>query len=121
MQVVLAFAPAWRVRPGELPALVEAVEERLEQLVRTGFTDLPVRLLAADTLFPDPREVPVFPVDWGGRRIADPTGVVDALEALRSGTRFGGLLHDRAGRAFSCHIDVRFRREPARDAPPGER
>ena len=121
MQVILAFAPAWRVRPDELPGIVEAVEDRLERLVNTGFTGLPVRLLAADTLFPDPRAVPVFPVDWGGRRIADPTGVVDALEALRAGTRFGDVLHDRAGRAFSCHIEVRFRREPARDAPPGGR
>ncbi len=110
VEAILTVEPEGRLAPGDLEEVLGEIMRRIDGALHGLFVDLPAAVTVDDVSIVNPPHVPFFPATFGDAACADPTAVHDAIEKLREGTPFGGLLHDSAGRAFTVHVWTSFRR-----------
>lgn len=121
VEALIDVFPDPSVRSSELEPLLDVVISRIGELLEpVEAMAIPARV-AVDLVYCElARNIPVFPVTFGGLRLFDYMDVVEVMEHLRVGTPCAGLLRDAAGRAFFCSVYVGFarREEHDRDRQP---
>jgi|GEM_PF-5898214 len=117
VEALLVVRPRQSLPPGNLEALLMEIRGRLDRAIQGVFEGLPAEVSVEDVNYFAPRDVPFFPVVFGGKVLEDPVDVYEAIEDLRVGTPLDGPLYDVAGRAFRAHVWTRFRRDQSAEPP----
>ena len=112
VEALLVVRPRENLPLGNLEDLLMEVRGRLDRALQGIFEGLPAEVSIEDVNYFAPRDVPFFPVVFGGKVLEDPVDVHEAIEDLRVGTPLDGPLYDVAGRAFRVRVWTYCRRDP---------
>lgn len=115
LEPVITVEPHPSLRPRDLEPLLEDVQRRIGAALERALEGVPGTVRVDDVGLSFAAETPVFPMGAGTLVLQDLTAIAEDVEALGSELGLGGVLHDAAGRAFRCNLDVRFARVAGMD------
>jgi hypothetical protein len=115
LEPVITIAPDPSLRPREIEPLLEELQRRIGAALERALDGVAATVRVDDVGLSFAAETPVFPMGAGTLVFQDSTELAEDVEALGAERGLGGVLHDAAGRAFRCNLDVRFARVAGMD------